>query len=263
MEFWRVFSGVALLGVALSLSSCVAQKADLDRVQREFDSRIIKLDQEKKALESSVAQTKKESQSILDQQRRELAELTKARAQMKSELRSLREESLTKIEGDVETEAYRIDQVNRRLDDMNVEIDGIRQLIQERDQARETQVAALATTLDQRFVEQNQSIKSQLEEFQGSLVGFKEALTGIDKSIVLEEQRALQTTKDLSSRMDSTGAATTTQFEKVNESLASVTKALGKATASLNARMDSGRHGHHVAARPMQRPVHGYPRSYR
>jgi chromosome segregation ATPase len=239
MGVTRVLSGVALLSVALSLSSCVAQKADLDRFQKEFDSRIIKLDQEKKALENSVAQTKKESQRILEQQRRELTELTKARAQIKSEVRNLREENLARISGDVETEAYRIDQVNRRLDDMNVELDGIRQLIHERDQARETQVTALATTLDQRFVEQNQTIKNQLQEFQGSLMGFKEALAGVKESVELEEQRALQTTKELSSRMDSTGAATTTQFEKVNESLTSVTQALEKTTASLNSRIDS------------------------
>ena len=87
----------------LSLSSCVAQQADLVKLEKDFKSKVAKLDQEKKNLEkdfeakvakldqekenleqilAEANQAIEESQAILAQQKSEVSELVRARAEI-------------------------------------------------------------------------------------------------------------------------------------------------------------------------------------
>ena len=103
---------VILVGpLVLSLSSCMAQQADLVRIQQKFEAKIAKIDQDKIALEATLAQANhaiQESKKVLAKQKFEVAELVRARAQFNSELRSLREENLPQLSGDLETESHRL-----------------------------------------------------------------------------------------------------------------------------------------------------------
>ena len=136
---------VVLVGLLLlSLSSCVAQQADLVRFQQEFEAKIAKLDQEKKALETTLAQANQaiqESQAVLAKQKSEVSELIKARAQFNSELRSLREENLPKLSGDLETEAHRLQRLERVVDDLGQGVQILETDLKTRDQARATQIS--------------------------------------------------------------------------------------------------------------------------
>ena len=72
---------IVIGGLLVSLPSCVAQQADLVRFQREFETKIAKLDQEKAALASTLAQANQsiqESQAVLAKQKSEVSELVKA-----------------------------------------------------------------------------------------------------------------------------------------------------------------------------------------
>ena len=101
-------TGLCLICLAFSLTAC-AQQSDLVKVEKDFAGKIIKLDQEKKALARVVQQAKQEIATALEQQKAELNdEIAKARAQLNSEVRSLREETLPKGIGDLETQLHQV-----------------------------------------------------------------------------------------------------------------------------------------------------------
>lgn len=243
-------SFVLLSLFATILTSCMAQQADLKRFQKEFDSRIAKLDRAKESLQAEIVQTRQESQKMLDQQRAELAELVRARAQIKSDLRSLKQEDLSKLSGDMEEVRHELklakDEFNQKVDQVNSavnqEIEKQKAQDEERkvqNEDRKAQIETLATQVDQRLSQMDQDTKKQLEGFRQSLLDFKNTLAVVKDAVVQEEQRALKANQDVGARLDTVSTLTTQQFEKVNQSLQTVTQAVDKATASLNAGMDA------------------------
>ena len=104
----RLLKMILIVPLLLSVSSCVAQQADLVRIQQDFEAKIAKIDQDKIALEATLAQANQaiqESKKVLAKQKSEVAELVRARAQFNSELRSLREENLPQLSGELESES--------------------------------------------------------------------------------------------------------------------------------------------------------------
>lgn len=90
----RFFAMVPIGFLLLSLSSCVAKQADMVRLEKHFEAKVATLEQEKKNVAQTLAEANqaiRESQAVLAQQKSEVSELVRARAEMKSELRSLRE----------------------------------------------------------------------------------------------------------------------------------------------------------------------------
>ena len=239
--------GVVVVGLCFSLTSCLAQKADLDRFQKEFQTKIAKLDQEKQVLNKSL----QESQAVLKQQKVELAALVKARAQMKSEMRSLKEENLTRLRGDIETEAHRLDQMNRRMDDISEEIAGLGQNIQRQANEQDTKMTDLGKRFDDALVKQQTTMTGQLTGFQQSMQGFKEALGGLDTR--LQEERTRSTTAEatlrkeqedrqaaLQAKLDSDAQALKGYLENdVKTSVDSVAKAVTDVNAALGAKIQS------------------------
>lgn len=236
---FSVTKPIVLLVLAVTLITGCAQQADLVRLQTALESRIAKLDREKQSLEQSIAETKKEARLMLDQQKADLAELTRARAQIKSELRSLREEELRGVFGNVEKEAHRVDQLGQRVDDVKQELSRLVKAGEQREKEWMAQLTKLTTTIDQQFAQQNQTAKEQLEQFRQSLVEFKNALAGVKEALATEEQRASAEEQKLTGRLETVSSTTTEQFNKINVSIQSLTKALEKATTSLTARLDA------------------------
>ncbi|MFB3114913.1 MAG: hypothetical protein ACE1ZW_02935, partial [Nitrospirales bacterium] len=154
----------------------MAQQADLVRIQQEFEAKIAKIDQDKIALEATLAQANQaiqESKKVLAKQKSEVAELVRARAQFNSELRSLREENLPQLSGDLETESHRLQRLERVVDDLKADLD-------HRDQARATQITTLGENVEKEFDQQGKTLSTHMAGFQASLVEFKDALAGID-----------------------------------------------------------------------------------
>ena len=242
-----LLKGFVTLGLGLLLSSCLAQQADLDRFQKEFQTKLAKLDQEKQLLNKAI----RESQEVLNAQKAELQELVKFRAQIKSDLRSLKEENLTRLSGALETEAHRLDQMNRRADDLSEEIAVLGQLMKKQGVDQDTKLADLGKRVDEALVQQQNKVANQLTGFQQSLQGFKEALGGLDTR--LQEERTRSTTVEtelrkefegkqraLQTKLDSDSNTLKAYLEKdVKTSVDSVAKAITDVNASLSSRVQS------------------------
>lgn len=247
-----VFVGFLLL----NLSSCVAQQADLVRFQRDFEAKIAKLDQEKKALETTLAQANQaieESQSVLAKQKSEVSELVKARARFNSELRSLREENLPQLSGELESESHRLQTLERAVDDLVQGVKILEQDLSARDQAREAQITALGNNVKKEFEQQSKTMSEHMAGFRTSLVEFKEALGGIDTRLVSERTRATTAETNMKNDVEAQQAAFQVKLDSdintlkqyletdVKTSIGSVANTLQNVNSSLGAKIEEQR----------------------
>ncbi len=242
-----LFKGILILGMSLSLTSCLAQQADLERFQKDFQAKLSKLDQEKQVLNKAL----KESQGVLKKQKSELKALVKARAQIKSELRSLKEESLTRLSGALETEAHRLDQVNRRADDLSEEMAVLGQLMKKQNTEQDAKRSDLGKRFDGALVQQQSKFTEQLTGFQQSLQGFKEVLGGVDTRLQEERKRSTTAEVDLRKEFEEKQAALQAKLDSdtqtlkgylekdVKTSVDSVAKAVTDVNANLSSRIKS------------------------
>ena len=238
---------VILVGpLVLSLSSCMAQQADLVRIQQEFEAKIAKIDQDKIALEATLAQANhaiQESKKVLAKQKSEVAELVRARAQFNSELRSLREENLPQLSGDLETESHRLQRLERVVDDLKADLD-------HRDQARATQITTLGENVEKEFDQQGKTLSTHMAGFQASLVEFKDALAGIDTRVVAESTRAMTAETNMKNDLEAQQTALQVKLDSdtnmlkqyletdVKTSIGSVAKTLQEMNVSLGMQLD-------------------------
>ncbi len=194
---------VFLTWLVFSFTGCV-QQSDLVKMGKNFEGKITELDQEKKALAQVLRQANQDiaaSRTALAKQKVELNELMnefrKARAQLKSELRSLREENLPKVSDDLETQLHHLNQAHRKVDDLAGQVRALEKLRKQRDAELSNQVTALGQSLEttrqsleKALKRMGQKVRAQFAEFQSSLVQFKEALTEVDKRLGEERKRA-------------------------------------------------------------------------
>lgn len=177
----------------LSLSSCVAQQADLVRFQQEFEAKIAKLDQEKQNLQSTLAEASRviqESKNELAKQKLEVSGLVRDRAKFNSELRSIKDENLTQLSGDLESESHRLQRLERVVDDLMQEVKSLEGDVVSRDQARAKETVTLRDNVQKEFDQQSKTMSEQIAGFRASLVEFKDALAAVDARLVAETKRA-------------------------------------------------------------------------
>ena len=154
-----MLQGLSLMCVALSVVSCVAQQADLVRLETEFRSKMAKLDREKEVIARTIEEAK---QAITDSKEEVLNNLGESRAKIRNELRKLREERLPHLYGEMETTVRRVDQLRDALDEESGRL-------QQRDKI----------------------VGEQFADFRDSLVRFKETLVQVDAQLTEEQNRAM------------------------------------------------------------------------
>ncbi len=249
----RLLKMILIVSLLLSVSSCVAQQADLVRIQQGFEAKIAKIDKDTIALEATLAQANQaiqESKKVLAKQKSEVAELVRARAQFNSELRSLREENLPQLSGELELESHRLQRLQRVVDDL---VQGVKVLeadLKTRDQARATQITTLGKNIEKEFDQQGKIMSKHLAGFRASLVEFKDALAGVDTRVVTESTRA--TTAETNMKNDFEAQQTALQVKldsdthtlkqyletDVKTSIGSVAKTLQEMNVSLGLQLD-------------------------
>ena len=118
-------------------------------------------------------------------------EIRKARAQLNSDLRSLREENLPKVIGDLETQLH---QVRKNLEKALQQQGQMVGVLKEQREQRETELSekidAVGLRLEQALKQQGQTVKDQFAAFQKSLGQFKNALNDVKKQFAQEAKRA-------------------------------------------------------------------------
>ena len=256
-------TGLLLTCLVFGLTGCLAQKSDLVKMGKDFEGKIGKLDQEKQSLarvlkqaKDDIEQTKQELEEAritLEQQGAELqGDLMKVGAQIKSELRSLREENLPKVMGDLDAHAHRLNETNRRADALKNEVKALTQLGEQRDAERSTQIAALGKSLDtaiknleKTLDQRGQTVREQFVRFQGSLVQFKEALAGVHKRLDGTETRAAGA-ETINAKLASElvelrriDAAHDKNLEDVTQALTQLRDVLGTTGTQLGTKLDS------------------------
>ncbi len=260
---WK--AGLFLTCLLFSLTGCVAQQSDLVKMEKDFEGKIIKLDQEKKALAQVLTQANQDiadSQAALAKQKAELNglmnELLKARAQLKSELRSLREENLPKVSGELETQLHRLNQAHRRIDALAGEVSALEELREQRDAELSNQITALGKSLEtarknleKALAQRGQQVSARFAEFQSSLVQFKEVLAEVDKRLGEEGKRATSSETKIrqdfakrqqafQAKLDSDTQALKTYLEtEVKTAIESINTALNEGNRNLKTDIDA------------------------
>ena len=258
-------AGLFLTCLVFSLTAC-AQQSDLVKVEKDLGGKFTKLDQEKKALAQVLKQANQDiadARLALDQQKAELNdEIMKAsaqlRAQLNSEVRSLREETFRKVIGDLETQTHRLNEANRRADALKGAISALKELRERREAELSNQITALGNKLDaarqnleKALLQRNEKVEDQFAKFQGSLGQFKEALTGVKKRLDAEGKRATSSEtkirrdfdkrqKAFGAKLDSDTQALKTYLEtEVKTAIESINVALNEGNRNLKADIDA------------------------
>ncbi len=258
-------AGLFLTCLVFSLTAC-AQQSDLVKVEKDLGGKFTKLDQEKKALAQVLKQANQDiadARLALDQQKAELNdEIMKAsaqlRAQLNSEVRSLREETFRKVIGDLETQTHRLNEANRRAGALKGAISALKELRERREADLSKQITALGNKLDaarqnleKALLQRDEKVKDQFAKFQGSLGQFKEALTGVKKRLDAEGKRATSSEtkirrdfdkrqKAFGAKLDSDTQALKTYLEtEVKTAIESINVALNEGNRNLKADIDA------------------------
>ncbi len=263
--------GMCLTCLAVSLVAC-AQQSDLVKVEKDLGGKITKLDEEKKALAQVLKQAKQDiadARTALEQQKDELNdEILKARAQIKSELRSLREENLPKAIGDLETQLHQVSQkLEKALQRQGQALNALQERRKQREAELSGQIAALGKRFEKAMEQQGQSVKDQFAAFQDSLGRFKEALAGVNKQLAAEGKRATgaetKIRRDFDKRLQpvdvklaglgQTDALHGRKLEEITVSLAQFRDVLGTTGTQLGTKLDSQGKGLEQAGKQVER----------
>lgn len=204
---WKVVQAVCVIWLALLVTSCVAQRADLVKMEEDFERKIGKLDREKKALAQTLEQAKQNiaaSNTLLADQKNELNELRKASARLNLDLRKQQEEGQSKITVDMETQSHRLDQIDRKLADLTRKDAALKERLEQGAVQRSAQIDALRKDVEQALDQQSKQVSTQFAAFQKSLVEFKKTLARVDKRLVqaLKEEQDRATSSETTMQQD-------------------------------------------------------------
>ena len=205
----KVVQALCVIWLALLVTSCVAQRADLVKMEEDFERKIGKLDREKKALAQTLEQAKQNiaaSNTLLAEQKNELNELRKASARLNLDLRKQQEEGQSKITVDMETQSHRLDQIDRKLADLTRKDAALKERLEQGAVQRSAQIDALRKDVEQVLDQQSKQVSTQFAAFQKSLVEFKKTLARVDKRLVqaLKEEQDRATSSETTMQQDFT-----------------------------------------------------------
>jgi chromosome segregation ATPase len=175
---WVVVCGVS----SLLATGCVAQQADLARIQKDLELQIAKIKEEKKTLGLQVDETK-----ILLEKMKEEAQKTRGNlASINQKATLLEERDLAGLNGRLEKTEKEIQDLRKdyknQTDALKSDVQSIQSTIQTHTEDLQTGKTH-NTTLAQQVDENNQVLTTNMGEFQKSLSQFKETLTSLGTTI--------------------------------------------------------------------------------
>jgi chromosome segregation ATPase len=261
---WRSspsFSGLllAILGsCGFLISGCIAQQADLNRLKKDLDDQIIQIQKEKKELRAEVTKARE----AIDEGKKQTAELKaenkklfRFRAEMKSDFREFREKDFADFNG-------RIEEINKRLEDLqselkaeNTQIGGHIQEIETQMQAQQVELTAQeakTVAVIQQVDQDGASTNQKIAEFQAALTTFKESLADLGSKFVQEAERDSRVETELSQQMGQNVqlsqatlaeiqthlAANTANIDEVSQSVTTIKEAVGQSGSLLGSRVE-------------------------
>ncbi|MGV7228867.1 MAG: hypothetical protein ACQ9IQ_09450, partial [Nitrospirales bacterium] len=177
-------------------TGCVAQQADLAKVQKDLDQQIAKIRVEKKALDEEMRTARAEiaeSRNLIAAQKSDMSKMRSDQAPMNQQIKLMREKDLTSVYGQFEVMEKKISDLQKNFaahendfstttGTLSTDIQALQTTVQaqgEQQQLTQTQ----ATTLVQQVDENNQALTKKMTEFQTAFGQFKETLGSMGTDI--------------------------------------------------------------------------------
>jgi DNA repair exonuclease SbcCD ATPase subunit len=249
-------------------TGCVAQQADLARIQKDLDQQITQIRTEKKALAEEIGAARAaiaESQELLSAQKADIKKMQSDLAprvdlaQLNQKIKLMSEKDLPSLYGNFEDVEKKISDLQNAFEAQEIknsastetlktDIQSIQITTQahgEELQATKAQTATLAQQID----ENNQSLNTQLKDFQVAFGQFKSALTDLGTELQTESQRASAAEAQLATEISthaqqvSTDLATQQQAQQAlaseqSQSMLQLQDTLKESTTLLGTRLD-------------------------
>jgi len=222
----------------------MAQQADVARIKRDLDAKISKLDVSKTQLQEAVAganQSLEKANTIITQQRREIQALSQARADLKDQVTTLKEDDLLEVQGHIDQTQHAVSLVTQQVAKVNQEVQSVREEAQGRDAA----MRSVLTQLQEQLARQEDVVGEQTKsigEIRRSLLDFQHVLTVLRKG-VMEQGGQVRDTRDqldeLSRRQLDEAKLTAANWKDVKESVNTVVSAMEKVTLTVTDRLDT------------------------
>jgi len=207
------WAGLGIAAACLVLTGCLAQKADLNKVESNLNEKIQTLDKQEKEIDRLIGET---------------------RAKLANEIRDMREEELPKFQGKLDETLYQLNALAARLDDRAVKLEKAlseqvaarkadRQHLQDELAKVNATILSMAKTVDGRLQEHDRAVAASdtLHKRTGQqLDAQNKALGALGDRIVQQDQR----TDALTQKVEADGKATSAHLAEVNKSIASIAK---------------------------------------
>lgn len=235
-----VLAGVTL---ALTMTGCLAQQADVTRIKRDLDKQIAQLREGKQALESSLER----ANEVIAQQKAEVQDLQTARADLLDEMQRLRQADLSEVRGTLEQTTHQLSGLRTGLEELNHRLVTLHKKV---DQERQSVQAALKEAQSQ-LTQHDQALAThdnKSREYQASLETFKQALQTLGDELAQEDKRlaAMDGRLEVMARDLGTDSRQTEGYlRNVQGNIRSVVDTLETVTTKLSTRLDE--QGHRLA----------------
>ncbi len=194
---------------------CVAQQADLARIQKDLELQISQLKSEKQALGQQVDEARlaiAESQKLIEAQKADMRRMRSDLAPLNQQLKLLREQDLTKLHGNFEVADKKIRDLRKdfsasesthqtELASIHADIDAIQSSLGTQKtqlESAQSQTNSVTQALAQQIDANNLALNEKMTEFQQAFEQFKVTLTELGGTIQQESQRAATAETDLS-----------------------------------------------------------------
>ncbi len=178
-----VFKGVLLIGLFGTLQiSCVAQQADVARIQKDLEQQISQIKSEKVALGQQVNEARSaitESQKLIAAQKADMNKMRSDLAPLNQQIKLLREKDLTSLYGQFEMTEKNVSDLRQDFATQTEKLSNEIQALQTTTQSQEKQqqlTQAQSDALAQQIDEKNQALTEKMTEFQVAFGPFKETL---------------------------------------------------------------------------------------
>jgi chromosome segregation ATPase len=228
-------------------TGCVAQQADLARIQKDLELQIAKIKEEKKALGAQVDEARSAitaSQNLLAKTKTDIAKMQNDLAPrtdfagLNQQIKLIREQDLAMLYGKDEETEKRISDLEKSL---KTYADSKLQIQSDQIQSAQTQ----STTLAQQVDKNNQALTANMTEFQNSFAQFKETLASLGTTIgqvqtdLTAQRQELGTvqnrTDELSGSIEKSGTLFSSRFEEQSSQIAQLQKQVTTLQDKLNA----------------------------
>ncbi len=222
---WIVVYGVC----SLLATGCVAQQADLARIQKDLEQQIAKIKEEKKTLGVQVDETKAQLIKMNEEAQKTRGNL----ASINQKATLLQEKDVASLYGKLEETEKSIQDLKKDFTNqtgaLKSDVQSIQSTIQTHGEDLQT-VKTHNTSLAQQVDENNSALTTNMGEFQNSLTQFKETLTSLGATIG-------QVQTDLSGQRQDLGTVQS-RTENLSVSMLQVQKGLEKSGELFNARLE-------------------------